>query len=402
MMPKGKYKGDGKGKDGGKQGLEKAKKKSKRKGDGKGKDDGKGKKKKFKKDKRHRSRSASSDGSNASNDGQRSTAGGSPSQGSIMMMRSWTGLRVGDRLENVSSERPGFDLSPTVGAAPESCQGTRSVTRGVGSSVADVQRICSTLQVEPRDLWLVDSGATCHVLAASYTSSFRIVKNHGVSPKKDNASSDEIAVEGLVDIELSFQGLEITLQEVIVAHVAFNALSPWAGAEHGWKTYLGKSGSRVFKGRRSVKLSAANRAWWAISGKKGKGSSRGKDGIVSQPMELDSLSGCDSGSPDAGVQKKECLKMPAESSDPGSSGESAVSVASSLAVGPRKRSSVGMTSPICNTPFTYMLRSMRSEACVSVSLTEEPEFFDCDQGFAEVFELDFHEPLCGKHGYVLM
>ena len=38
-----------------------------------------------------------------------------------------------------------------------------------------------------------------------------------------NASSDEIAVERLVDIELSFQGLEIILQEVIVAHVAFNA-----------------------------------------------------------------------------------------------------------------------------------------------------------------------------------
>ena len=187
---KGKYKGDGKGKDGGKQGYGKGKEKGKHKGDGKGKDDGKGKKKKFKKDKRHRSRSASSDGSNASNDGQRSTAGGSPSQGSVMMMRSWTGLRVGDRLENVSSERPGFDLSPTVGAAPESRQGTRSVTRGVGSSVADVQRICSTLQVEPRDLWLVDSGATCHVLAASYASSIRIVKNHGVSPKLFNASSD--------------------------------------------------------------------------------------------------------------------------------------------------------------------------------------------------------------------
>ena len=62
---------------------------------------------------------------------------------------------------------------------------------------------------------------------------------------------------------------------------------------------------------------AANGAWWAISGKKGKGSSRGKDGNASQPTELDSVSGCDSGSPDAGVQKKEpealksCLKMPA-------------------------------------------------------------------------------------------
>ena len=274
---KGKYKSDGKGKDGGKHSAGKGNEKGKQKGDGKGKDDGKGKKQKFKKDKRHRSRSASSDGSNASTDGHRSTAGGSPSQGSVMMMRSWTGLSAGNRQQKASFEQPGVDLSSGLGSAPESSQGTRSVTQGVGSSVADVQRICSTLQVEPRDLWLVDSGATCHVLAASYASSFRIARNHGVSPKLFNASSDEIAVEGLVDIELSFHGLEITLQEVIVAHVAFNALSPWAGAEHGWKTYLGKSGSRMFKGRKSIRLSAANRAWWAVSGKKGKGSSRGRD-----------------------------------------------------------------------------------------------------------------------------
>ena len=140
-----------------------------------------------------------------------------------MMMRSWTGLSAGNRQQKASFEQPGVDLSFGLGSAPELSQ-TRSVTQGVGSSVADVQRICSTLQVEPRDLWLVDSGATCHVLAASYASSFRIVRNHELSPKLFNASSDEIAVEGLVDIELSFHGLEITLQEVIVAHVAFVAL----------------------------------------------------------------------------------------------------------------------------------------------------------------------------------
>ena len=154
-----------------------------------------------------------------------------------------------------------------------------------------------------------------------------------VSPKLFNASSDEIAVEGLVDIELSFHGLEITLQEVIVAHVAFNALSPWAGAEHGWKTYLGKSGSRMFEGRKSIKLSAANRAWWAISGKKGKGFSRGKGESAPEPMELDSLPVCDSGSSAAGAPKKKpealksCLKTPNGSSDPGSSGESVMSAA---------------------------------------------------------------------------
>ena len=398
---KGKSKSDGKGKDGGKRSAGKGNEKGKQKGDGKGKDDGKGKKKKFKKDKRRRSRSASSDGSNASTDGRRSTAGGSPSQGSVMMMRSWTGLSAGNRQQNASFEQPGVDLSSGIGSAPESSQGTRSVTQGVGSSVADVQRICSTLQVEPRDLWLVDSGATCHVLAASYASSFRIVRSHGVSPKLFNASSDEIAVEGLVDIELSFHRLEITLQEVIVARVAFNALSPWAGAEHGWKTYLGKSGCRMFKGRKSIKLSAANRAWWAISGKKGKGSLRGRDESAPEPMELDSLPVCDSGSPAAGAPKKKpealksCLKTPNGSSDPGSSGESVMSAASSVPIGPRKWSSVGMSLPICDTPFAYMLRGMRSVACV----TEEHEFFDCDQGFAEVFELDFPELCCGDHDF---
>ena len=115
-------------------------------------------------------------------------------QGSVMMVRSWTGVNVGgDRQSNAPLERPGCDLSLRAGPASEYGQGTRSVTQGIGSSVADVQRICSALQVEPRDLWLVDSGATCHVLAASYASSFRIVKNHGVSPKLFNTSSDEIA-----------------------------------------------------------------------------------------------------------------------------------------------------------------------------------------------------------------
>ena len=80
---------------------------------------------------------------------------------------------------------------------------------------------------------------------------------------------------------------------------------------------------------------------------------------------------------------------------PGSSGESVVSAASSVPIGPRKRSSVGMSLPICDTPFAYMLRGMRSVACV----TEEHEFFDCDQGFAEVFELDFPELCCGDHDF---
>ena len=51
-------------------------------------------------------------------------------------------LEIGNRMLRLSN---GVDLSSGLGSAPESSQGTRSVTQGVGSSVADVQRICSTL-----------------------------------------------------------------------------------------------------------------------------------------------------------------------------------------------------------------------------------------------------------------
>ena len=56
--------------------------------------------------------------------------------------------------------------------------------------------------VDPRDLWIVDSGATCHVVAREFLSSFREVKQHSQKPVLYNASSDEMPVHGLVDPEI--------------------------------------------------------------------------------------------------------------------------------------------------------------------------------------------------------
>ena len=79
-----------------------------------------------------------------------------------------------------------------------------------------------------------------------------------------------------------------------MADVGFNVLSPWTGSERGWKTYLAKSGSRLYKGngKKSIKLMGAQRAWWALSGRsKGRGkensSRRPPKGI--EDMEIDSL-----------------------------------------------------------------------------------------------------------------
>ena len=99
-------------------------------------------------------------------------------------------LEIGNRMPRLSNL---VLMSSGLGSAPESSQGTRSVTQDVGSSVADVQRICSTLQLEPRDLWLVDPGATCHVPAASYASSFRIVRSWAVRTKRKRSCQNLVA-----------------------------------------------------------------------------------------------------------------------------------------------------------------------------------------------------------------
>ena len=100
-----------------------------------------------------------------------------------------------------------------------------------------------------------------------------------------NASGGEIVVHDVVDIEVHFDKLCLNLEDVLVADVTFNVISPWSAAEKGWRTHLYRTGSRMFRGKRNLKLEGVNRAWWALSGSKKSNSkrppSKGKD------MEID-------------------------------------------------------------------------------------------------------------------
>ena len=75
-------------------------------------------------------------------------------------------------------------------------------------------------------------------------------------------------VHDVVDIEVHFDKLRLHLEDVLVADVTFNVLSPWSAAEKGWRTHLYRTGSRMFRGKRNLKLEGVNRAWWALSGSK--------------------------------------------------------------------------------------------------------------------------------------
>ena len=66
-------------------------------------------------------------------------------------------------------------------------------------------------------------------------------------------------VHEVVDIEVHFDKLRLRLEDVLVADVTFNVLSPWSAAEKGWRTHLYRTGSRMFRGKRNLKLECVNR-----------------------------------------------------------------------------------------------------------------------------------------------
>ncbi|CAE7445802.1 unnamed protein product, partial [Symbiodinium sp. CCMP2456] len=127
---------------------------------------------------------------------------------------------------------------------------------------------------------------------------FRVVKKHDRTANLFNASGGSIVVSGVVDLEVHFGDVFLRLEEVLVADVGFNVISPWTGAERGWKTYLSKAGARMFKGngKKSIKLVGAQRAWWALSGSsKGRGreTSSKRPPKGTEAMEVDSLKDSD-------------------------------------------------------------------------------------------------------------
>ena len=96
-----------------------------------------------------------------------------------------------------------------------------------------------------------------------------MVKKHERTANLFNASGGSIVVSGVVDLEVHFGDVFLRLEEVLVAEVGFNVISPWTASERGWKTFLAKGGSRLYKGnKKSIKLMGAQRAWWAVSGSK--------------------------------------------------------------------------------------------------------------------------------------
>ena len=75
------------------------------------------------------------------------------------------------------------------------------------------------LDVQFRDVWLVDLRATCHIVSSLHLSSFRVLKKRNRTVTLLNASGGEIVAHDVVDIEVHFDKLCLNLEDVLVADV---------------------------------------------------------------------------------------------------------------------------------------------------------------------------------------
>ncbi|CAE7695720.1 unnamed protein product [Symbiodinium pilosum] len=188
---------------------------------------GKGKKKK-KKGQRVRSAGETSESE------AESSAPGTPKKATAMALRVRFDPCENGELSGVGRVLRDSEPEPAVTSSVFVSQDTNFLgTIGSLCSSEDVKRVCAIHEVEARDVWLVDSGATCHIIATDFLGGFRVVKRRERPVTLYNASGGEIKVHGIVDIEFHFGNLCLVLEEVLVADVGFNAISPWAAAEKG-------------------------------------------------------------------------------------------------------------------------------------------------------------------------
>ena len=92
--------------------------------------------------------------------------------------------------------------------------------------------------------WLVDSGATSHILSRKFMSKYRILKRHAGKVDLFAANDELIANDGMMDVEVRLRTevgerrvvRKFVLQRCLVADISFNVLSPFCLGKNGWKT----------------------------------------------------------------------------------------------------------------------------------------------------------------------
>lgn len=124
------------------------------------------------------------------------------------------------------------------------------------------QKVCTIGSSE--DCWLVDSGATCHILSEQFVHLYEVLHTYpGPPPILRGASNHIIPTKGLVDLKIKLGKIQVVMRKVVIAAIDLNVLSTYALMEAGWRTILGgPKDSRLEFGKHTFALYLADRSWW--------------------------------------------------------------------------------------------------------------------------------------------
>ena len=93
---------------------------------------------------------------------------------------------------------------------------------------------------DPRRRWLVDSGATCHIIAERWLSNYKIVYRYEVGiPVLKEAGDNTLPTRGMVDLECKVGQTKVVMRKVVICALDINVLSSYSLHEQEWETRLG-------------------------------------------------------------------------------------------------------------------------------------------------------------------
>ena len=143
---------------------------------------------------------------------------------------------------------------------------------------------------DPKRRWLVDSGATCHIISERWLSHYKVVYKYDVGiPVLKGAVDNVLPTRGMVDLECKVGQTKVIMRKVVICALDLNVLSSYSLREQGWETRLGTlKVSGLYHKKVKFPLKISDRAWWLevqVFKNQGK-SSRRKDNRP-KDMEID-------------------------------------------------------------------------------------------------------------------
>ena len=174
---------------------------------------------------------------------------------------------------------------------PKGATGTSSTERPVTHHLSStLEGFVGSVGIgDPKTCWLVDSGATCHIVSEKWVKHYTVSFEYpGPSPSLKGAGDNDLPVKGVVDLEFKVGKTKITMKRVVVVGIPLNVISTYALLETGWKTVLGNAEESGLFLKLKLPLKISERAWWLKVSLLSKHKS-GVKGSGPAPMDLSTM-----------------------------------------------------------------------------------------------------------------